>query len=221
MIAARHAVIVASLVALAGCSDGDDTGGAGPSASTSTTVVAIEGLDFGSGSAVDLGGGWEVSPCESGPPLFCARLDGATQATIDLLSAPVASFPAVAAALDGGAAVADALEPYVREFHDSFESDRGAGCGAAYAVEPFGPDAVTVAGHPGVRYGFEGSQDGRVVERAVVFATVVDGTVHIIGTSAIDDGTCMDDGEHLEFTVTELDELQATIERVVAVSTLP
>ena len=220
MIPARRAVARVALVALTACGDGEESAEPSPSTST-TTVVVVDGLDFARGSVVDLGGGWEVSPCESGPPLFCVRRGGETQATVELVSAPTSSFPAVAAALDAGAAVPQALEPYVREFHESFEDDRIAGCGDTYGVEPFGPDAVTVAGHPGVRYGFDGSQDGRLVERAVVFATVVAGTVHIIGTAAIDDGTCMDDREHLEFTVTELTELQSTIEQVVANSTLP
>ena len=70
-------------------------------------------------------------------------------------------------------------------------------------------------------YGFDGHQGGRHVERNVHFATIRDDTLHIIVATAIDDGTCMDDGTLAEFTTAELTQLQPRITRMIAASTLP
>ena len=194
-----------------------------PATTTTTEEAAVAGLDFVAGSEVDLGDGWTVAPCESGPPLFCAHHDGATgtQAVIELLSVPTASYPAVKAALDDGRSPAEALSAQAAEYHATFASDRPAGCGAGYDVQPIGPDEVTVAGQPGILYGFDGHHDGRHVERNLHFATVRGETLHIVATTAVDDGTCMDDGTLAEFTVAELIELQPGVTQMIAASTLP
>ena len=78
-----------------------------------------------------------------------------------------------------------------------------------------------MAGRPGVFYGFDGVDNGRHVERTVQFATIDGETIHLIVTNAVDDDTCMDDGELSEFSVAELIRLQPTLVRVIAASTLP
>jgi hypothetical protein len=223
----RRILLVLSVlgaVALAAC--GDDTGAAtGEPGATPTTTAApdLEGLDLAEGSEVALGDGWTVAACESGPPLFCVHHDGqiGTQATIELLTVQAASYPAIARALDSGATTVEALIAHARDYHTTFQADRPAGCGAGYRVDPIGPVEATVGGQPGVMYGFDGHQDGRHVERNVHFATIGGSSLHIIVLTAVEDGTCMDDGELVEFTTAELTELQPRIAGMIAASTLP
>ena len=211
-------------VLVGACSDATDTATDKPSPTTSTSEApGVGGLDFASGSQVDLGDGWIVAPCESGPPLFCARHEGeaGTQSVIELLSVPTSSYPAVKRALDEGGTPAEALAAQVAEYHTTFQEDRPAGCGTDYLVDPIGPDDVTVAGHDGVMYGFDGHQDGRHVERNIHFATIRDDTLYIIVATAVEDGTCMDDGELAEFSIAELTDLQPRVAQMIAASTLP
>jgi hypothetical protein len=219
-------MIVTFLAALAACGDGrdDGDGGAPPAATTSTTEAAgdeVGGLDFANGSEVTLADGWTISPCESGAPLFCARLDGETDATISLRTAPAASYETIRAALEAGRSPLDALRAEAGEFVSVFEEDRPVGCGPDYGVAGFGPDEATIGGRPGIVYGFDGTQGGRHVERALQFMTLDGPDVHLISVNGIDDGSCMDDGELAEFTIAELTELEPTLAKVFAASTLP
>lgn len=228
----RWSMTVVALLGAVACTDdgGDGPDAAPPAASTTTTSTAgggepgggePRGLDFVAGSTVDLGDGWTIAPCESGPPLFCVRQGGETQATLELRSAPVASYESMKKTLDAGGSPMEAMRAEAAEFQSVFEKDRPEGCGAAYVVEPFGPDAATVAGKPGVVYGFDGRQAGRHVERSLQFLTIDGPTAHLITATAIDENTCMDDGELSEFTVAELTQLEPKLVRVVAASTLP
>jgi hypothetical protein len=225
MLAGWMTVMTVFAVASSGCgNDGDrgETGApsAGPTTTTEPAASDIVGLDFVNGSEVDLGGGWILEPCESGPPLFCARHGGETQAVIELRSAPVASYSSMKKELDAGRSPIDALRAEAAEFVSVFEKDRPEGCGASYTITPFGPETVTVAGAPGIVYGFDGEQDGRHVERALLYSTIDGATAHLIGVTAIDDGSCMDDGELFEFTIDELTDLEPKLMRVIAASTL-
>ena len=197
--------------------------GGNPTTTTTEAEAAVAGLDFGAGSEADLGEGWTVTPCESGPPLFCVRRKGSseTESVIELMSVPTASYKSVQAALDRGGSAEDALRAQAEEFQQIFERDRPAGCGASYRVDSFGPKPATVAGRAGVSYGFDGHDGARHVERTVQFATIEGQTLHLISTSAIEDGTCMDDGELTEFSVSELTELEPMLVRVIAASRLP
>ena len=230
-----YTMLAATLLGgFAACGDDEDERGraAPPASSTSTTEQAddkgddhdggdVAGLDFVNGSEVALDGGWVIAPCESGPPLFCARLNGETEATISLGSAPAASYDTIRGALEAGKAPLDALRAEAAEFVSIFQKDRPVGCGAGYQVEGFGPDAATVGGKPGIVYGFDGHQEGRHVERALQFMALDGADVHLISVNAIDDGTCMDDRELAEFTVAELAALEPTLAKVFAASTLP
>ena len=223
-------MMIATLLATVGaCGDDRDdvAGGEAPAATTSTTEPVddadddVAGLDFAKGSEVVLADGWTISPCESGPPLFCARLNGETEATISVRTAPAASYDTIRGALDAGRPPLDALRAEAAEFVSIFETDRPVGCGADYRVEGFGPDATTVGGKPGIVYGFDGHQGDRHVERALQFMALDGPDVHLISINAIDDGTCMDDRELAEFTTAELTELQPTLTKVFAASILP
>lgn len=210
--------------ALTGCQgDGDDSSPVPPAATTSTTTASddVAGIDFANGSEVTLTGGWVISPCEAGPPLFCARLDGETQATIALRTAPAASYDSIRGALDAGRSPREAMGAEAAEFVSVFEEDRPAGCGPDYRVEGFGPDEANVGGKAGIVYGFDGTQGGRHVERAVQYMALDGAELHLISINAVEDGSCMDDGELAEFTIAELASLESTLSRVIAASTLP
>jgi hypothetical protein len=217
----RHLIglLVVATTALAGCAaDGEtSTDGALP---TSTTVPTT-GIDFVAGSDVDLGGGWKISPCESGPPLFCARLDGETQAVIEIQTYKANSYLTVKRVLEAGGTDEEALRAEAQAFVDVFKKDRPVGCGAGYDVEPIPPTKTAVGGHAGILYGFDGKQNGKHVERALLFSTIVGADLHIISMNAIDDDTCMDDGELAEFTIAELTVLEPKISRAIAAATLP
>ena len=222
--AARWWLVLTALAAgVAACDNGDGTGTANPPPATTPSTGAeseVAGLDFVAGSEVDLGDGWRLSPCEAGPSLFCARLAGETQATIELLDYPTATYPTVQNVLDAGGSPIEALRAQALEFHDTFVKDRPLGCGATYLVEPFGPETARVAGSEGVLYGFDGKQDGRHVERGLQFAAIQGPTLYVVATTAVDDGTCMDDGELFEFTVAELTRLQPKLVQAVAAGRL-
>jgi hypothetical protein len=181
----------------------------------------IEGLDLGGRGEVDLGGGWTLGPCESGPPLFCARLRGETRATVELQQSPVGEYPAVKRALDAGGTDLDALRAHAAEYQGIFEKDRPEGCGQAYTVERIEAAGTEVGGLPGVVYGFDGRAGGRHVERVLQFATIRAETIYVISTTAVEPGSCMDDGELAEFTIGELTSLQPVLTRVIAGSRLP
>ena len=222
----RALLAVVAVIAVLGvaCSDKADSAADEPIPTTTTTQApTVAGLDLAAGSEVDLGDGWTIAPCESGPPLFCARHEGenGTQSVIELMSVPTASYPVVKQALDDGREPIDALEAQAAEYQATFEADRAAGCGGAYEVTPIGPEAATVAGQPGILYGFNGHQDGRHVERNVHLATIRGETLHIVATTAVDDGSCMDDGTLAEFSVTELTQLERSILQMIAAGTLP
>ncbi|HEX7168068.1 MAG TPA: hypothetical protein VF230_13910 [Acidimicrobiales bacterium] len=216
-------VVAASAFGVAGCSDGDSGGATGATTTTTEAAPMVDGLDFAAGSEVELDDGWVVAPCESGPPLFCAKRAGSdeTESVIELMEYPTASYSTIKEVLRRGGSSVEALRAEAAEFHEVFAKDRPSGCGSGYRVEPFGPDDATVAGRPGVVYGFDGHQGGRRVERALQFATIEGDTVAIIATSAVEDGTCMDDGERAEFAVAELADLQPAIIQMVAASRLP
>ena len=216
-----------STLLLAACSTGaaDDSSHEGADTTGAPTTTGLKaapgGIDFGAGSSVDLGAGWRVEPCESGPPLFCVRLDGETQGTFELMSQPASGYSEIRRVLDAGGDHQAALQAEAQAFLDIFAADRPAGCGPAYEVKPFGPRPTTLAATPGISYGFEGHQDGRLVERVRQFSTIVDGVVHSISLSAIDDGSCMDDGELSELSVAQLADLETALVGVIAASRLP
>ena len=80
---------------------------------------------------------------------------------------------------------------------------------------------MVVAGTRGIVYGFTGRQAGKPAERALQFATITNGKLHLIATSAVVPGTCLDDGELPALTVEELDDVQPALERLIAASVLP
>ena len=178
-------------------------------------------VDWSIGYNVSLGGGWTLAPCEAGPTLMCIRLDGETQAVAELMTYSVRHYRATQAVLDGGGSSSDALAAVAADFHKVFAEDRPIGCGPGYEVRPFGPRPAQVGGLAGVTYGFEGISDGQRVERALQFAAIGSDTLYMIATTAIDDGTCMDDGELGELTIAEIDELEDGLAKAIATSRLP
>ena len=214
----RVAVVAAVTLILAACGGGDDESsapGGDPGGSPQPVV------DWAGDYAVDLGDGWQLTPCEGGPTLMCIRLNGETQGVAELLTYPTAGHEAVKEVLDAGGTNEEALAALAADFQEVFIEDRPVGCGAEYAVEPFGPRPATVGGLAGVIYGFEGLADGRRVERALQFAAFDGPTVYLIATTAIEDGSCMDDGELQELTIAEIDDLEQDLAGAIATSRLP
>ena len=207
------------VLAVGACgTDGESSSDGGRDEPGGKTVV---GVDFASGGVAELADGWTLAPCEAGPPLFCLRLDGETRGTLELGTYPVESFPEVNEIIKGGGSTTEALRREAAAFRAVFAKDRPEGCGVGYAVKEIPPAEAAVASRPGLVYGFDGELNGAHVERALQFATVKDGSLHIIAVSGVATGTCMDDPELFQLTVDELTKLEPALQAVVAASVLP
>lgn len=209
------ATLSTGLLTSCGGDDNDDARG------STTTSQPVAVFDFGGRGTAALGDGWTISHCEGDAPLFCVSDGVEPRGVIEVLDYPIASYDAVEEVLERGGSTAEALRAQAAEFQRVFEEDRPVGCGSGYILERYGPRPVTVAGLPGVIYGFDATFSGRRVERALQFAAIDGDALHILATSAVEDGTCLDDGESIDFTVDELDGIQPRLERLVATSRLP
>lgn len=212
----------AAFMVLGACAD-DGDGVTAPITTTTATgpTAPVEGLDFVEGRAVALGDGWRLAPCEAGPMLYCASHDGEVHGVIELMTRPVQTYGVAHAVLQSGGSVDDALSAIAQDFQQTFAVDRPEGCGAGYSVTPFGPQQGKVGGRDGIVYGFDGRKDGRHVERALQFATIVGDQLHLIAVNAVEPASCVDDAELRYLTPGELTALEGAVALAIADSVLP
>lgn len=220
-------VVVAALVGLSGCSDGGGDGeDAGPTSTTearpttSTSVLEVPSVSFSdpAAPAVDLGDGWTAKHCEGDAPLICIARDGEAVGAIELATFPVDSFelPGFQDAVADGD-VEEAITILAADFVSVFEVDRTDACGTDYELESTTPEPATVLGRAGVRYGYVGTDGGRVVERQVNHGTIIGDEVVLANAPGYAaDGCVPPEGE---FDPETLDEFTPRLRALVAAAT--
>lgn len=167
---------------------------------------------------VDLDGGWRVADCDGDAPLLCVERGEEIVGTLELNRFPVADELAAAR---GEAELRAALRDFAAGRHDDIAEDRRNGCGEDYVVEADPVTEVSMAGKPGVRYGFRGTEGGVTTERVVSYATVAaDQLWIVVADGAAADG-CMGDAELTLFDPEVLRDLLPLLDRVVAGTPLP
>jgi hypothetical protein len=181
-------------------------------------VEAIAASWVAGSGPVDLADGWRVRDCEGDAPLLCIELDGDVVGTLSLDSYPLT---AEMAAADDETALAEALRAFADSRAVGIADDRVAGCGGGYRFRAEPVVDVTMAGHPGVRYGFRGTEDGVLTEYVLSYATVEAGQIWIVVADGAADGGCMGDVELDLFDPVVLERFAPTLDRIVAGTPLP
>ena len=186
----------------------------------STSRAQVPGVDWTSLPAepVDLTGGWAGAACDGDGPFLCTTLDGTDQGAVEHLEWLLEEGD-LAADLDAGIPVRQALAAEAARFHETIRTDRGSVCpDMAYIAEP--TVGATVAGLDGIRYGFEMVVGERVVEQVIGFMTVRQAThgavVDVVAATEINDGACVDDEGLQPFRDGSLSELDPILAQVVA-----
>ena len=219
----RTALVLAALLTLAGCSDDADPVTAPPSASPSPSVVASPSpstapVDWHAPAPTSLGGGWSLGPCDGDAPLVCFSQDGVVRGAGEITSFPVATLPAVQAALPDG--VPAALQAHARDYLETFRQDRTTGCGADYSYRADPVRAMTAQGTPVVKTAFSGGTGAATTERVVRWVGLRDGQLVALGITATTAGACAP-GEGPELTPEQLAALEPALDRLVEASPLP
>lgn len=167
---------------------------------------------------VDLGGGWRVADCDGDAPLLCVERGEEVVGTLELNHFPLSDELAAA---EGEAELRAALRDFAASRHGDIAEDRRNGCGDDYLVEADPVAEVSMAGQPGVRYGFRGTDGGVTTEHVVSYATVAaDQLWIVVADGAAADG-CMGDDELTLFDPEVLRDLLPLLDRVVAGTPLP
>lgn len=218
-------LVVAAVVVLGvgACSDrGDDGGGdaADAPATTSTSALSAPSVSFTDVTApsVDLGDGWSAKHCEGDAPVICVFRNGEAAGLVELATFPVDSFdlPGFQDAVADDD-VEEALTILAADFVSVFEVDRTDACGTDYELEGTTPEPATVLGRAGMRYGYVGTDGGRLVERQVNHGTIIGDEVVLVNASAYaPDGCVPPEGE---FDPDTLEEFTPRLRALVAAAT--
>ncbi len=207
-------VLLVVIVLVAACGTGDTAAGGDPPGEGTPILV-----DWISRTTPDATGEYRVRFCEGDGPFLCVEKDGEVIGAIELGDLPVGSYDVLRDALAGGATELEALEALAAGHAEHFAKDRADGCGAGYEFAADEPARVTVAGKPGLRYGFAVSLDGRVVERSISYAVIEGDTLYLLVAGGLDEGACLD---HLnEMSVADLEAFAPVLDRLAAGSRLP
>ena len=185
-----------ALLLAAACSDSDDEatdgGSATPAQPTATggeqtpsgTVTACDINLIASLPAADLTweqllpdevpapAGWSVEKGEGEGPFLDVSVGSAHLGTIELLQFPLEE------GFDSADGVAS-LRAWAEEYYDGVEADRTGSYGESYTFEGVEPTPVTFGAMCAVLYGFEGTQDGEVLDRVAGYATFSGGRLFL------------------------------------------
>jgi hypothetical protein len=219
-------VTAVAVLGVGGCTDSDsgsdDEGGDEADAPTTTSTSIVNGPSVSftdvAAPAVDLGGGWSAKHCEGEAPIICVSRDGEAAGLVELATFPVDSFdlPGFQDAVADGD-VEEALTILAADFVSVFEVDRTDACGTDYELEGTTPEPATVLGRAGMRYGYVGTDGGRLVERQVNHGTIIGDEVVLVNASAYaPDGCVPPEGE---FDPDTLDDFTPRLRALVAAAT--
>ena len=208
---------LASLALIAGACAGINVGS--PTTVTTgaptTTVVAtttlpdkwIWGVD-----EVALRRGYWLGPCEgNADQIACIGQDATVIGSAEYLALPVDTFES----LDGVDHPVQSIEIIAGDYLSTFRADRESACpDLEFRELPITP--VTVGGQPGLRYGFDELDGGRVVERNLIYGVRRDDTIDLFNYSATTDSACLSNEGELDDPAI-LDSLLPTLDQVMAV----
>lgn len=175
---------------------------------TTTPSVWLWGVE-----TVDLGEGYTLGPCEGDAVhISCIAVDGTVVGSAEYFQLPVSSFDF----LQGIENPIESIEAIAADYAATFEADRAVTC-PELAFEVLGPDPVTIAGMPGLRYGFQQTEPTEdVVEKNLLYGLRTAEFVHVFSFSANGEGSCVGaDGmtpEQLETIIPVLDQAIAVVE---------
>lgn len=201
----RRLLLLLPVIALAACGGDDDDTSAAPPETTTTTVhdmdespIVTASVDW-TARTVDVqnADAFTIEFCEGDAPMLCVN-----DVDVPLGIIERASFP------DG---VEDGdLDAWAQDFYDSIADDRVVGCDPDYVLEGDDPEPATFAGAEGVRYGFTGTVDGKVVERVIGVAAVRDdGSLDLLAANGLADDGCL--SRESELPVQVMDELEPVL----------
>lgn len=151
-------------------------------------------------------------------PFLCVSRDGAHAGSVELLRFPLDGHGVISEALDRGTSEREALSAAASETIETVERDRRSGHGADYRFVGEGPTAAAVAGEQGVRSGFRGMRDGRVVERVVQYWVINGDSVCVMAATAA--GRSGGNGFEGEFEPETLEAFADVLSRIAAASRL-
>ena len=206
----RVAAVVVSAAVFAACGSGSD-----PSASTPTTApgtapgpTVVDGnaateatVDWEARTVTVSNGpdGYMFDFCDGDAQMICVDVDGETIGSFEL-----GTYPADGVVLDDQGA-----EAWAAEFVETIGADRKAGCDQGFEVVADDVIPADFAGEGGVRYGYTARLAGRVAERVVVHAAVVDGALRVLALNALGADGCM--GRELELPLDVAEDLTPTV----------
>jgi hypothetical protein len=119
--------------------------------------------------------------------------------------------------LDGVDDPVESIEIIAADYLSTFAQDRQTTC-PHLDFQELQPVDLNIAGDPGLRYGFEERDAGRVVEKNVIYGVRVEDSINLLAFSAIADGACLsNEGELtdpavLETILVALDRAMAELE---------
>lgn len=162
--------------------------------------------------------GWDLAFCEGEGRFLCVSRGGRSAGAVELLVFPVDGHETVARVLGSGGSEGEALRAVAADLQATLEADRRTGLGPAYRVEAEEPTEVRVAGKTGLRSGFRGTLDGRVLERTIQYWVIDADSLFVITAAASEpEGSDPPEGG-LRLEV--LEALAPVLDRVAAASRL-
>lgn len=167
--------------------------------------------------------GFTVVGC--GGAFLCVDEAGEVQGAVEHQSSRLATIIDVAADLDAGVDVQEALASEISRFLRSIRDNRAETCPPTYQFRLAPTVGATVAGLEGLRYGFSVlGQTGELVEMTIGFMvlrpTADGGELSVLAATEINAGACVDSTGMLPFTSGGLGRFAPTLAGIAAVADL-
>lgn len=225
-------------VALAGCTDGSSASPE-PSASPTGTPAGVPTpspveepttpptspaeavrVDWNDPALdVPLAGGWSLRDCIGDAPMLCVNDGDELLGLIEAMRSPLGDELAAILRAEGPHA---ALRRYVDDYHETFTTDRAAGCAEGYGYEQLHTETVVLAGSPALRYGFAGiAADGTEAERNISYVAIVGDQLEIVTVLSNTTASCVYSDTMIELDPSELRQLEPELDALMAGSILP
>ncbi len=199
-------LLLACAVALAACSAAESASPGPPE-----PVGTVDWDDPAQVARFD--GGWSVRACEGDAPLLCVERDGLVVGIVEAASYELASF----SDLDPAASADANLRALAAGFVDTFRTDRAAGCGADYRVDPVEPAPFRLGDTEGLAFGFAGTRDdGRPSEMSLQYAAITGDRIVSVAAVAYDEGGCPGRDDLSSFDTATLTEFRPMLETILS-----
>lgn len=183
------------------CGGDDDDEVVATTAPTPTTVPVDVEVDWVERRiVVDGDVAFDLNFCDGEAPVLCVSRDGAQLGVLELGTYE-------------GEAVAD-FDAWADDFYESMRADRIAACDPDYELDGDVPRSAPFARRDGIRYGFTGLVDDRVVERVIGHAVNDGADLRVLVANALADDGCL--ARESELPLAVLDELEPVVAAIAA-----